>query len=347
MKLSIIVPVYNMAGDGKLEYCMDSLLAQTVEPFEIIAVDDCSTDESLAILRRYEERNKGIVKVIASPVNRKQGGARNLGLDVACGEWVGMIDSDDWINPAMYQKLIARAEETGADVVGCNYTLVSEHTMEPGKTIENNSSEQTGKLGVDQYRRLVMRPGSMVIKVYRRSVIEMNHLRFPEGIFYEDNCASPIWMMYFKQFEKVNEPLYFYYQHEASTVHKVSIERCHHRMESLELFVKEAKSHGFFEEYQKEIEFRFSELYLKNTLFSYMQGSQKKEMKLLKELRQGIKTMFPEFETNEYYQKNTDEEQKKLLALFAKSEWYFFLYYQLLYFYRKNIRKVLVKRPGV
>jgi len=347
MKLSIIVPVYNMAGDGKLEYCLDSLVKQTVSDYEIIAVDDCSTDGSLGILYRYQEEYPDRVRVIASPVNRKQGGARNLGLDAAIGDWIGMVDSDDWIDSKMYEKLIVRAEETGADVVGCDYTLVNEHTMEPGITIANNVDAQTGVLGQDQYRSLIMRPGSMVIKVYKKEVIEENHLRFPEGIFYEDNCASPIWMMYFKQFEKVNEPLYFYYQHEASTVHKVSIERCHHRMESLELFVKEAKKRGFFERYDKEIEFRFSELYLKNTLFSYMQGSQKKEMKLLKELRKGIKTMFPEFEKNEYYYENTDTEQKKLLALFAHSEWYFFLYYQLLYFYRKHIRKVMRKSPGV
>ena len=347
MKLSIIVPVYNMAGDGKLEYCLDSLVKQTVSDYEIIAVDDCSTDGSLTILYQYQEKYADRVRVIASAVNRKQGGARNLGLDEAIGDWIGMVDSDDWVDPKMYEKLIARAEETGADVVGCDYTLVNEHTMEPGITIANNVDAQTGVLGQDQYRSLIMRPGSMVIKVYKKAVLVENHLRFPEGIFYEDNCASPVWMMYFKQFEKVNEPLYFYYQHEDSTVHKVSIERCHHRMESLELFVKEARKHGFFEEYQKEIEFRFSELYLKNTLFSYMQGSQKKEMKLLKELRQGIKIMFPEFEKNEYYQKNTDAEQKKLLAIFVHSEWYFFLYYQLLYFYRKNIRKVIVKRHSV
>ena len=70
MKLSIIVPVYNMAADGKLEYCMDSLLAQRVSPFEVIAVDDCSTDDSLTILREYEKKYPKIVKVIASDVNR-------------------------------------------------------------------------------------------------------------------------------------------------------------------------------------------------------------------------------------------------------------------------------------
>ncbi|MDD3660824.1 MAG: glycosyl transferase family 2, partial [Lachnospiraceae bacterium] len=217
-------------------------------------------------------------------------------------------------------------------------------TMRPGKTVQNNDDSQTGILTSEKYKSLILRPGSMVIKVYKRSVIEANHLRFPEGIFYEDNCASPIWMMCFKQFEKVNEPLYYYYQHEASTVHVVSEERCHHRMKSMELLLDEAKKRGFYEIYKKELEFRFSELYLKNTLFSYMQGIQKKQMRLLKELVAGIKKSFPEFEQNEYYVSGTDDEQRKLLHMFMKSEYIFMVYYELLQFYRTYIRKRISKK---
>lgn len=85
MKLSVIVPVYNMASDGKLKYCLDSLVNQTVSDYEIIAVDDCSTDDSLAVLRSYEAQYPDRFLVIASPENRKQGGAKNLGLARARG----------------------------------------------------------------------------------------------------------------------------------------------------------------------------------------------------------------------------------------------------------------------
>ena len=88
MKLSIIVPVYNMAAQDKLVWCLDSLVNQTIPDYEIIAVDDCSTDNSLEILRAYEEKYQGKFKVIASPVNKKQGGAKNLGLEAAAGEWI-------------------------------------------------------------------------------------------------------------------------------------------------------------------------------------------------------------------------------------------------------------------
>ena len=127
MKLSIIVPVYNMVADGKLEFCMESLLAQTIEDYEIIAVDDKSTDNSLEVLRRYEAQYPDKVKVVASPNNRRQGGAKNLGLRAATGEWLGFVDSDDWISHDYYEKLFAKAEETGADIVGCYYSIKYEH----------------------------------------------------------------------------------------------------------------------------------------------------------------------------------------------------------------------------
>ena len=80
MELSIIVPVYNMAADDKLVWCLDSLVGQTVSDYEIIAVDDCSTDHSLEILKEYEKKYPNKFRVIASPENRKQGGAKTWGL---------------------------------------------------------------------------------------------------------------------------------------------------------------------------------------------------------------------------------------------------------------------------
>ena len=142
MKLSIIVPVYNMAHDGILEFCLDSLLHQTISDYEIIAVDDKSTDDSLKILREYEEKNPGVIRIIASENNRRQGGAKNLGLLKAVGEWIGFVDSDDWVSPDYYEKLLNRAEETGADIVGCNYNYTSEHSFIKGnreRTIPKNS----------------------------------------------------------------------------------------------------------------------------------------------------------------------------------------------------------------
>lgn len=335
MRLSIVVPVYNMAGDGKLNYCMDSLVKQTITDYEIIAVDDASTDHSFAVLQEYERNYPGLVKAIQSPENRRQGGAKNIGIKAAVSEWIGFIDSDDWITPDMYEKLLRKADETGADVVGCDYNLVQEHTMQVGKVVQNNTEDQTGVLGVAQYRKLIMRSGSMVIKIFKRNIIIKNELWFPEHIFYEDNYASPLWMMHCKHFEKVNEPMYYYYQHDTSTVHSISEARCEDRMKAAELFLEACQKTDWMDMYREEIEYRFTELYFVNTLFSYMQGEQSKHISFIRKMAKKMKLTYPLFEQNHYYQELVNEEQKKFIRCLKKSTIFFFVYYELLFFYRK------------
>ena len=118
MKLSIVVPVYNMAADGKLEFCIRSLLGQTLTqkniPYEVIAVDDASTDNSLQVLKKLSKEDSRL-KVIASPENHRQGGARNRGIKAASGEFIGMMDSDDWAAPDMLEKLLVMLKEKGED----------------------------------------------------------------------------------------------------------------------------------------------------------------------------------------------------------------------------------------
>ncbi len=335
MRLSVIVPVYNMAAEGKLNHCLDSLVGQTIEDYEILAVDDASTDGSLRVLREYEQRYPGKVKVLTYPVNRRQGGAKNEGLRAASGEWIGFIDSDDWVAPDYFEKLLRRAEETGADVVGCDYSLVTAYTFQVGQVVPNNASDQTGVLDEERYRKLILRPGSMVVKIYRGDVIRRNGLCFPEGIFYEDNCAGSVWSLYFRHFERVEEPLYYYYQHSISTVHRVTVEKCRDRMAAGQRMLAEMRQRGFMDRYRPEVEYRFIELYFVNTLFSYMAGVKKKKLSFVKELWKGMTDVFPDFARNDYYLRYTGAEEKRMIALLGRSAAGFYWYYRGLWLYRK------------
>ena len=126
MKLSIIVPVYNMASDGKLNYCLDSLAAQTISDYEVITVDDASTDESFSILQEYEKKYPGKFKAVHSEVNKRQGGAKNIGLSLAKGEWIGFIDSDDWIAPDYLETLYRLLREHRAEISICDKQMIYE-----------------------------------------------------------------------------------------------------------------------------------------------------------------------------------------------------------------------------
>lgn len=340
MKLSVIVPVYNTAGEGKLEYCLNSLVKQTVSDMEIIAVDDCSTDNSWEILQKFERDYPGRFTAIHSEVNRKQGGAKNIGLKAAQGEWIGFIDSDDWITPDMYEKMLRRAEETGADMVGCDYCLTEKHSFEVGQVVHNNKPEQTGKLDHDKYASLILDSGSLVVKIYKRDIILGCDSRFPEGMFYEDNALAKTWMLRAKHFEYIPEPMYYYLQHQASTVHTISKERCEHRMQAGRMMISEARKYGYLEEYYPEMECSFAVLFYVNTLFTYMFGVKKKELSFVEALGREMRETFPNFQQNPYYQKRFNEEEKKLVKMQQESSVKFMIYFTLLWTCR-NLRKKL------
>lgn len=125
--LSIIVPVYNV--ETYLSECLDSILAQTFKDFEILLVDDGSTDGSSALVDAYAAKDARI-----RCFHKENGGhmsARQAGFRNAAGKYITFVDSDDWINPAMYHRMCGCAAESDADIVCCNYTAVT-----PEKRIE-------------------------------------------------------------------------------------------------------------------------------------------------------------------------------------------------------------------
>ena len=354
MKLSIIVPVYNMASGNKLNFCLDSLVNQTLRtksksyadgsyddiPYEIIAVDDCSTDNSLAILRGYEAKYPDFFQVVQTPENLHQGGAKNIGMSLARGEWIGFIDADDWVVPDFYERLLTKAKKTGADMVGCDYCLVDKHTFEPTKPEHNNSIEQTGILDEEKYKLLMLDCGSLVVKIYRREIVIDNPGRFPEHIFYEDNALCKSWMLRAKHFEYIDEPLYFYYQHNTSTVHTITVERMEDRMEAGRVMIAEAKRGGYFDQYKDELEYSFAVLFYMNTLMSYMQVIKPKNSEWIQKLGDEMKEYFPDFLSNKYFLERVHPEEQKWARMQQKNTRSFILYYSLKATYR-NIRKII------
>ena len=118
--VSVVVPVYN--SKLYLRKCLDSLVNQTMREIEIIAVDDGSTDGSSHILDEYAERYPNII-VIHQP-NQGQGAARNTGVSVARGQYIGFVDSDDYVDSNMYKHLCSLISETDADVAVCRAASV-------------------------------------------------------------------------------------------------------------------------------------------------------------------------------------------------------------------------------
>ncbi|MBR1443254.1 MAG: glycosyltransferase family 2 protein [Firmicutes bacterium] len=138
-KVSVIVPVYN--SEKYLVNCLTYLVNQTLEDIEIICVDDCSTDESVDILKDCLSQFPDKVRVIQHKKNLGPGGARNTGIKVARGEYIGFVDSDDQVDVSMYEKLYAKAKEDDYDIVECAF-----HNQKTGNNLIVINSGLTGVL---------------------------------------------------------------------------------------------------------------------------------------------------------------------------------------------------------
>lgn len=342
MRLSVIVPVYNMAAGGKLEYCLDSLLSQTLSDYEVIAVNDASTDNSLEILKQYQSRYPERLVVHSLKENHRQGGAKNAGLALSRGEFIGFVDSDDWVTADCFERLLKRAEEEGADVVACDFCYVYEHTMKPTERVACNLPEQVGELTHEKRVSLFLHPGALVTKIYRRELFFDEPFAFPEHMFFEDNATGVELLRRAKHFAYIPEPMYFYLQHSASTVHVISMERSRDRLEAMRIMYRYALDNGYLEEFHKELEYKFTNLFYQNTLFSYMQGSKRTNLKFVYEMGKEMREYFPGFQENPYYVQQVHPEEKKLMKMQQKSTLFFVMYYRALYFYR-NFRKKIQK----
>lgn len=179
MKLSIIIPVYNV--ENYLKTCLDAVTHQHFQDFEVILVDDGSTDGSPAICDEAAKQDERI-----HVLHQKNGGlsaARNAGLDLAKGEWIGFLDSDDYPLPDMYEKLLDAAEKSRADIAVCNYFRVDTRNQ----PIENSETEmESGVLTQKEALRKVLKVVFQIAnnKIYRRHIFD--HLRYPENKLNED-----------------------------------------------------------------------------------------------------------------------------------------------------------------
>lgn len=179
-KVSVIIPVYNTAP--LLSRCLESVINQSMTDIEIICVNDGSTDSSPQILDNWAERDSRI-KVIHQ-TNGRQGKARNAGMDIAQGEYIGMIDSDDYIPSTYFESLYNAAQRHDADIAVCG--IIKQKQLSSRLVIQFDS-ERVVENAEEKLRTMHCPPDfHPVNKLYRREMLQRINLRFTENIQYED-----------------------------------------------------------------------------------------------------------------------------------------------------------------
>lgn len=200
MKLSVIVPVYK--AEAYLRQCVDSILNQTEKDLELILVNDGSPDRSGDICAEYAAAYPDKVSVITLD-NGGQGRARNYGIDAARGDFLSFIDSDDYIEPDMYELMLAAVEREGADIAVCDM----EKRYDDGHVEYVKAALQNDPMAA---------VGSASNKIFKRSLV--GDIRFPVGLWYEDFSFSAKLAMLSEKTVFVEKPLYIYRCGQESTM---------------------------------------------------------------------------------------------------------------------------------
>lgn len=212
-KVSIIIAIYNV--ERYLEKCLASALGQSFRDLEVIAINDGSQDGCKDILSLYQERDPRLI--IIDKANGGLSDARNAGLRVARGRYIGFLDGDDSYEPDFIAHMLVAIEDNNADLVCCNYAYTYKSGLQ--RRDRNYLSDLPGLLSKEQalsgflQEKLI---ASVTIKLFRRDIIQGQGIVFPVGQMWEDISFTFEYLKHVKKVAVLKESLYNYYQSEVS-----------------------------------------------------------------------------------------------------------------------------------
>lgn len=302
IKISVIVPVFN--AEKTLRRCVDSLLKQTLREIEIILADDVSADSSRDIIEEYCFLNPKKVNKIFMEQNSRGSGVINRGVLMANGEYIAIVDNDDWLDETMLEKLYNVAIEKNADVVDCNMNVVDEN----GNSVrieESNIMNQIGLIDDKKRASLFVNPGRRLTKIFHREMLIKNDIWHPEDFCFGDNYFMEILMGYVRHIEKVPEPLYNYYTNTHSITRSYNNPIAYDRIKSALAMLEQLKKRGLYEKFKEEIDFRFCQLFYVGSICVFLNKFKPSELDELIYLRKYMKDNFPKYRSNRYFRQNT------------------------------------------
>ena len=206
MKFSVIVPVYNVAD--YLSACVDSLLSQRCDDWELILVDDGSTDGICPVLcDELAAAHPELIRTIHQE-NGGLGAARNTGLEAAKGDYLLFVDSDDTLEPQTLERLNEEVEKTHADMYVFHYRYITDNGEQPG---EARQSAVTGEpVSLETEPALLLDSPSACFRLWKRELFADGSIRFPGRVWYEDLCTTPKALLRAKSIVQIPDSFYRY-----------------------------------------------------------------------------------------------------------------------------------------
>lgn len=291
-KISVIIPIYNV--EKYLERCIESALNQTFKAYEIILVNDGSTDSSGKIAREYQQKNQEKVLLIEQK-NKGLGGARNTGMQYSSGEYFFFLDSDDFIELNTLEVLYYKAIEEKADLVIFDGWFVGEDGQED---YLHGCLKKQKYWDLKNNPELLFENPSTWNKLYHRNLFKQSNIIFPEKVWFEDlRTTSKIYTVA-KRIVYVPKPFYHYLQRQSSIMHSKDCKKYLQILEAVDDIIEYYKCKGIYPYYEKAIEY----LAVYNSFFFAGIKVNKIDWKsqVQSELMAYMKETFPEYKKNPY-----------------------------------------------
>lgn len=289
MKVSVIVPVYNV--EPYLKKCLDSLVGQTLDELEILVVNDGSPDGSQKIIdeyvEKYPKRLKGFVKE-----NGGQASARNLALQYAQGEFIGFVDSDDWVDATMFETMYQKAVIENADIVICN-------------TIDHFADHEVyhRQSDVGKFRKC----GSVCNKIFKRILID--DVRFPAGLWYEDLCFGVELLMQTERVAYCEEHFYHALDRQGSTMNNNNAKKNLNMLVVMDEIIKFAKEKGLYEKFSYDLEYMVIEHILITSINRVAEQDNKEKSKIIRKMREYVLKHYPNFKRDDAFKEFSKNQQ--------------------------------------
>ncbi len=292
IKVSIIVPVHDSAR--YLHKCVASLLGQTLEEIQIILVDDCSSDNSPALIADYVRQHPGKVTALYLPENLRQGGARNRGMELAEGEYIAFVDSDDFVEPDMCRALYEAAR--GADMCGASYYV------DDGKALKKVDLDYgAGDMDLERKALIAAHCGYFWSRIYKKEFLLEFGLKFPEKVFFEDAWFNFMTILYARSAVHAPGRYYHYYQSPDSTIRGRNKPHHYERIGIPSLILSDCKARGIYEQYKPLIEKKYISMQLGNVCHTCLGQFDKPEVAQLQRIRRAVRAELPGYARHPEY----------------------------------------------
>ena len=308
-KTSVIVPVYNVKDF--LEKCVNSILAQTERDFELLLIDDGSTDGSGALCDALAGKDPRIQ--VIHQENRGLGGARNTGIEAASGDWLLFVDSDDWIEPETLEKALTAGEQQEADMVLFAFRSVDMQGKELGVFPDNLPKNEP--LSPKKRKDLLLCYPCAWNKLCRESLFIDTGVRYPLRVWYEDIRTTLKVMLEAERIVVLDYVGYNYLQRPGSIIQNINVERNSEILDAFEDLFAYFREHGLWEQYAEELCFlTVSHVFLTASV-RVIRLDPKNE--LISRFAEYLKTHFPDYRANKYLG-TLSKRQKLLLTLLER-----------------------------